>query len=121
MGAAGDIEKQAMRGIQRHQRREAVAPVGDGIQRVSVGGFIGIEHKQMRTDGTGIGQWQADLKTEMGRGVIQRGNLQRVVLFGDDDAGLFANRYCVAAPKLALDAVGGQARQPQAEDTPPVY
>ena len=44
MGAAGDVEKQAMRGIQRHQRREAVAPVGDGIQRPGIGGFIGIEH-----------------------------------------------------------------------------
>ena len=29
MGAAGDVEKQPMRRIQRHQRREAVAPVGD--------------------------------------------------------------------------------------------
>ena len=44
MGAAGDVEKQAVRRIQRHQRREAVAPVGDGVQRRGVGGFIGIEH-----------------------------------------------------------------------------
>ena len=44
MGAAGDVEKQAMRSIERHQRREAVAPVGDVIQRPGVGGFIGIEH-----------------------------------------------------------------------------
>ena len=44
MGAAGDVEKQAMRGIERHQRREAVAPVGDVVQQAGVGGFIGIEH-----------------------------------------------------------------------------
>ncbi len=44
MGAAGDIEKQAVRGIQRYQRREAVAPVGDVIQRLGVGRLIGIEH-----------------------------------------------------------------------------
>jgi hypothetical protein len=110
-----------MRRIQRHQRREAITPVGDGIQRMRVGGWIGIEHQQIRTDGAGIGQWQADLETEMGCGIIQRGNLQRVVLFGDDDARFFANRYGAVAREPALDTVGGQARQPQAEDTPPVY
>ena len=87
MHAAGDVEKQAMRGIQRHQRREAVAPVGDGIQRVRVGGFIGIEHLQLRTDGAGVGERQADLKAEARGRVVERKNLQRVVLLGDDDAG----------------------------------
>ena len=60
-------------------------------------------------------------------GVIQRGNLQRVVLPGDDNAGRIDalvgrvfNRRGVLACELALDAVDGQARQPQAEDTPPV-
>ncbi len=54
--------KQAMRGIERHQRREAVAPVGDGVQRVDVGGFIGIEYIQLRADGAGIGERQTDFK-----------------------------------------------------------
>ena len=44
MHAAGDVEKQAVRRIERHQRGKAVAPFGDGIQRVSVGGFVGIVH-----------------------------------------------------------------------------
>jgi hypothetical protein len=44
MDTAGDVEKQAMRSIDRHQRREAVAPVGNGIQSPGVGRFIGIEH-----------------------------------------------------------------------------
>jgi hypothetical protein len=86
MRAAGDVKEQAMRGIQRHQRGEAVAPVGDGAQRLRVGGLVGIEHLYIRTDRAGIGQRQAGLKAEMGRGIIQRGNLQRVVLFGDDNA-----------------------------------
>ena len=123
MGAAGDVEKQAMRGIERHQWRKAIAPVCDVIQRLGVGSFIGIEHLQLRTDGAGIGQRQADLKAETRGQVIQRGNLQRVVLFGDDNAGnivLFSWRGA-AARERALDAVGGQARQPQAEDTPPVF
>jgi hypothetical protein len=74
----------------------------------------------MRADGAGIGERQADLKTEMGRGIIERGNLQRVVLFGNDDAGRTLSRRGAVACELAFDAVGGQARQPQAEDTPPV-
>ena len=37
MGAAGDVEKQPMRRIERHQRREAVAPVGDVVERLAVG------------------------------------------------------------------------------------
>ena len=73
----------------------------------------------MRTDGAGIGQGQADLKAEIGGGIIQRENLQRVVLLGDDDAGFIINWR--AARELAFDTVDGQARQPQAEDTPPVF
>ena len=97
MDTAGDVEQQAMRGIQRHQRREAVAPTGNGIQRVRVGGFIGIEHPQLRTDGAGIGKRQADLKAEGSGRVVERKNLQRVVLLGDDDAWIIANRYGVVA------------------------
>jgi hypothetical protein len=44
----------------------------------------------LRTDGAGVGERQADLKPEMGRGIVQRGNPQRVVLFGDDN-----DRYVV--------------------------
>jgi len=89
-----------MRQVKRHQRREAVAPIGDGIQCLSVGGLIGIEHQQMRTDGAGIGERQADLQTEIGCGIIQRGNLQRVVLLGDDDAGMIISQRDVAAPLM---------------------
>src|SRR3979411_2334246 len=118
MDTAGDVEKQAMPGIERHQRRKAVAPLGNGIQCLGIRGFIGIEYLQLRTDGAGIGEWQAWLKAEPRGGIIQRGNQQRIVLFGDDDA--WVSRRGVAAPKLAFDTVDGQARQPQAEDTPPV-
>ncbi len=118
MGATGNVEKQPMRGVQRHQRGEAVAPEGDIAQRPGVGGCIGIEHPQLRTDGAGIGERQADRKTQMRGGVIECENLQRVVLLRDDDAGLVITRRGAAV--RALDAVDGQARQPQAEDTPPV-
>ncbi len=87
MDTAGDVEKQAVRGIQRHQRRETVAPTGNGVQRLGIGGLIGIEHLQVRTDGAGIGERQADLEAEGCGRVVEGGNLQGVVLFGDDDAG----------------------------------
>ena len=93
MRAAGDVEEQAVRGIQRHQRREAVAPVGDGVQRLRIRGLVGIEHLYVRADRAGIGQRQADLKSETGRGIVQRGNLQRVVLLCDDDTGLVARVF----------------------------
>ena len=123
MSAAGDVQEQPVRDVARDQRREAVAPVGDVVQRLGVGRFIGIEHRHMRTDGAGIGQRQPDLKAEMRCGIIQRKNLQRVVLLGDDDAGIVVrvfSRRNVVARELAFDAVDGQTRQPQAEDTPPV-
>ena len=87
MHAAGDVEKQAVRGIERHQRGEAVAPFGDGVQRESVGGFVGIVHPELRTDGARIGERQADIETEPRGRIVERKNLQRVVLPGDDDAG----------------------------------
>ena len=88
MGATGDVEKQAMRGIERDQRREAVAPVGDIVQGRGVGSRIGVEHFQMRTDRPRVGERQTDLEAETGGSIIQRVNLQRVVLLGDDDGGI---------------------------------
>ena len=93
MHAAGDVEKQAVRGIERHQRGEAVAPFGNGVQRVGVGGFIGIVHPHLRADGAGIGERQADIEAETRGRVVERKNLQRVVLLGDDDAG-FIIEFC---------------------------
>ena len=88
MRAAGDVEKQAVRGIERHQRGEAVAPIGDGVQRVGVGGFIGIIHLHLGADGAGIGERQADIEAKTRGRVVERKDLQRVVLPGDDDAGV---------------------------------
>jgi hypothetical protein len=117
-----------MRRIERHQRREAVAPVGDVIQQFGVGGLIGVEHPQMWTYGPRIGQRQADLEAEIGGGIIQRIDLQRVVLLGDDDARVVGSivdgkrftRRDAVVDGLPPDAVDGQAWQPQAEDTPRV-
>jgi hypothetical protein len=110
-----------MRGIERHQRGETIAPVGDIVQDFGVRNLIGIEHRQLGTDGAGVGERQSDLKTVSRGRVIQGINLQRVVFFDDDDARRVTEIFSlrdVLACGLAFDAVDGQARQPQAEDTP---
>ena len=115
MGTAGNVQEQAMRRIERHQRRETVAPVGDIVQDFGVRDLIGIEHHQFRTDGAGIGERLPGLKTATRGLVVESINLQRVVLFGDDNAG-----NVIRPGAGTLDSIDGQARQPQAEDTPPV-
>ena len=105
-----------MRRIERHQRREAVAPVGDVVERLAIGGLVGVEHRQFRTDRAGIGERQTDRKAGTRGHLVERVDHQRVVLLGDDDVGRFIQLF-VAIPDLPLDAIDGQARQPQAEDT----
>ena len=85
-----------MRRIERHQRRETVAPVGDIVQDFGIRDLIGIEHHQFRTDRAGIGERQACLKTATRGFVVEGINLQRVVLFGDDNAGNIIRRGILA-------------------------
>jgi hypothetical protein len=40
----------------------------------------------LRTDGAGVGERQAYIKAEVRGRVVEREDLQRVVLFGDDNA-----------------------------------
>ncbi len=108
-----------MRQIERHQRSEAVAPVGDVFERLAIGDLVGVEHRQFRADRAGIGERQADREAGVYGQLIKRINQNGVMLLGNDDAGGFIQRVA-AARKLALDAVDGQAWQPQAEDTSPV-
>ena len=71
--------------IERHQRREAVAPVGDVLQRLAVGGFVRVIDGEFRTDGPRIGQRQADRKSGAGSRLVDGIEQQRVVVLGDDD------------------------------------
>ena len=96
MGAAGDVEKQPMRRIERHQRGKTVAPVGDVVQNGGIGGGIGIEHGYLGTDRPRIGQRLANLEPEPRRGIVHRIDLQCVVLFGDDDGGIVATPVVAA-------------------------
>jgi len=53
-------------------------------------------------------------------GLVQRMDHQRIAVLDDDDAGIIGFTQPGAAEE-ALDPVDGQARQPQAEDTPTVH
>ena len=74
-----------MRRIERHQRREAVAPIGDIVQCLAIGGLVGVEHRQFGADRAGIGERQADRKAGPRGQIVERVDRQRVVLLGDDD------------------------------------
>ena len=87
MGATGDVEIEPVQGIERDQWREAVAPIGDVVERLGVRRRIGVEHLQMRTDGTGIGERQTDCQAVTNGRLIQRIDFQRVVVLGNNDAG----------------------------------
>src|SRR5437868_620895 len=63
MGAAGNVQEQPVRQVERHQRREAIAPVGDVLQRLAVGGLVRIIDSEFGTDGARIGERQADGET----------------------------------------------------------
>ena len=72
--------------IERHQRRETIAPVGDVVEQLGITRLIRVEHDKMRADGAGICQRHADVEAITRRRVVERVKLQRVMLFGDDDA-----------------------------------
>ena len=105
MGAAGDVEKQAVRRIERHQRREAVAPVGDVVRASCVGRLVGIEHRQFADRWRG--HWRAAGRSQgRARAAARRARKsQRVVLLGDDDAG----QACVIADVSRAAALASPA------------
>ena len=79
MGAAGDIEQQTMRRIEGHQRREAVAPVGDAVQGSCIRHLVGIEHLEIGTDRARIGEWLADREADPRSRIVQRGDDQALL------------------------------------------
>ncbi len=79
-----------MRRIARHQRREAVAPVGDVIECPGVRCLVGVINLQVRADGAGVRKRHTDRKILARRGIVERVELQRVVFLDDDHAGILA-------------------------------
>ena len=67
MRAAGHIEQQTRAGIERDQRRETFAPIGDGNEQLPVGALIRLDHRQGRMPRPRIGQRQSGHETDRRR------------------------------------------------------
>ena len=72
MGAAGDIEKQAGAAVDRHQRRIAIAPVGNGGEEAGIRRLVGHGGIERRPDGLGLGQPLHRFQAERLRRLVQR-------------------------------------------------
>lgn len=101
-----------MRLIERHKRREAIAPVCDGFQQNQIRRLVGVEHLHIGTDCPRVRQRQAHFKTDIGGSIVQRRNLQRIVQLADDDAGMRIIRRAAVSRKLAFQPVCRQTREP---------
>ena len=110
-----------MRRIERHQRGEAVAPIGDVAERLRISHDIGVEHFQIWAHRPRIGQRLADIQAEALCGLVQRMDYQCIDVLDDDNVRLIVILTQPGAAEEALDPVDGQARQPKAEDTPTVH
>jgi hypothetical protein len=59
MGAAGDVEQQAVRRIDDDDRRKAIAILGQALQQESVGVRVVFFHREIRRAGARISETEA--------------------------------------------------------------
>jgi len=123
MRAAGDIEEQTVRRVETHQRRVAVAPVGDGFEQTAIRFRIGIDHRQRRIARAGVGEAEPDLEAERFRRVVQRGDALRTLDRGDGDARRISLRRVSLRPvslllQMPLDPVGREPPEPERKVPP---
>ena len=93
MGTAGDVEKQAVRRIDRHQRGEAVAPVGNGIQRLASAASSASYTRKCGQMARALASGRPILEAEMRGGIVERENLQRVVFLATTMLGATASVF----------------------------
>ena len=118
MAGAGDVEQQAARRIERHERREAVAPVGDAAEQLQIRGRVRRHHLQARHHRARIGERLADAQAQRRRLAVERGDGERVALFRRDDERRRVRRRSGDPPPAPLQPVGRKARKPQRHDPP---
>ena len=79
MGAARDVEHQAVGRIEADQRRITVAPVGDAFKQAPVRLLVARRDGQRRIHGARIGERHADPQAEPVRRVIHGHDAQRAL------------------------------------------
>src|SRR3569623_932577 len=93
MRATADIEKQSVSRIERHQRREAVAPVRDMSESLRVRRHIGVEYFDIGADRPRIRKWCSEFKPDGRCCIIHGDDLQRGMLLVSDDPGFTKTRF----------------------------
>ena len=87
MGAAGDVEKQAVGAVQRHQRGVAVAPVGKAFEQAAVGLRIGLDDVDRGMHGARIGNAHAALQMKRLSPLVEGRDALRVPVAMADHTG----------------------------------
>ncbi len=108
MRAAGDVQKQTLRRIERHDRREALAPAGDVIQQFQIGFIFGHTRGKRGDTRARISEREARLESRFARGHVYRGERDAVAVFARRGERRVSRRG--AETDQPLDR---QARQPE--------
>ena len=80
MGAAGNVQKEPVGAVERHQRRIAVAPVGEAIEQPPVGLGLGFDNFDRGMHGACFRNAHADPELQLPSPRVERGDAPCVVL-----------------------------------------
>ena len=118
MAAAGDVEQQPVRRIERHGRRIAVAGGGEPQQQTRVGLRIVLRHVEIGDAGPRVGQREAGAEAEPGGAPSHRAETQRAAILAHDDQRRLIRPGAARHPARPPDAVGRQEGKPQRQIAP---
>ena len=110
MRAAADVEQDAVGGIDRDERRVALAGVGNGVEETGVGCPVFRHGREHWMHGARLRQREADCESEPLRCGIEREHKIEVAALAEND-----ERGGRLTP-LPCDAVGRKPLQPQAQN-----
>ena len=112
MGAAGDVEHEAVGRIEADQRRVAVAPVGDGIEQAAVRRRLAGGDGKAGKHRARIGERHAGPQAEALRRIVHGDDpLRALDRLGDDER-------LIRRGQAAGEPIGRKPPQPQGEIAP---
>ena len=129
VGAAGDVEDEAVGQVEADERRVAVAPVGDAFEGLPVRRFVGGRDGETGMHGAGIGERHVRPQAETLRRIVHGDDPLRALDRLDDDERRIRRRLAWRAARVrggltrcgraaADEAIGREPPQPQGEIAP---
>lgn len=116
MRDAGHVEHQSIGAVERDERREAGAGVGDPLEKLRLGRRIGLDRDERRMARPRIGERQADAEAEPGGAGVDADQALGAFDLGDgDERGRIPARLFTTQ---LVPAICRQARQPEGEKPP---